>query len=98
MPNLNRVILINSTKLKYFNTYLVDQEKNSNTSEFTDKFKTKDVLGLGFGLFDDGVDLEKKYLNRIKIIKKDVLKIPYQFYTGKKFLILGNPLLYNLLL
>ena len=40
-------------------------------------------------------DLEKKYLNRIKIIKKDVLKIPYQFYTGKKFLILGN-LPYNI--
>ena len=31
------------------------------TSEFTDRFKTKDVLNLGFGLFDDGIDLNKKY-------------------------------------
>ena len=30
------------------------------TKEFVDKFKTKDVLNLGFGLFDDGIDLEKK--------------------------------------
>ena len=30
------------------------------TKEFVDKFKTKDVLNLGFGLFDDGINLEKK--------------------------------------
>ena len=30
------------------------------TKEFVDKFKTRDVLNLGFGLFDDGIDLEKK--------------------------------------
>ena len=36
LPTLNRVILINSTKLKYFNTYLVDQEKKSKTSDFPD--------------------------------------------------------------
>ena len=30
------------------------------TNEFVDKFKTKDVLNLGFGLFDDGINLEKK--------------------------------------
>ena len=40
-------------------------------------------------------DLEKKYLNKINIIKKDILKIPYEFYSGKKFLILGN-LPYNI--
>ena len=39
--------------------------------------------------------LEKQYLNKIRIIKKDVLKIPYEFYSGKKFLILGN-LPYNI--
>ena len=40
-------------------------------------------------------DLEKQYLNKITIIKKDILKIPYEFYSGKKFLILGN-LPYNI--
>ena len=30
------------------------------TKEFVDKFKTRDVLNLGFGLFDDGINLEKK--------------------------------------
>ena len=29
------------------------------TKEFVDKFKTKDVLNLGFGLFDDGIDCYK---------------------------------------
>ena len=32
------------------------------TKEFVDKFKTRDVLNLGFGLFDDGIDLDKKNL------------------------------------
>lgn len=54
-------------KYKYFTDVKLalpepDTEIIHYTSEFTDKFKTKDVLGLGFGLFDDGVDLEKKYL------------------------------------
>ena len=40
-------------------------------------------------------DLEKKYFNEASIIKKDILKIPYEFYSGKKFLILGN-LPYNI--
>ena len=39
--------------------------------------------------------LEKQYLNKISIIKKDILKIPYKFYSGKKFLVLGN-LPYNI--
>ena len=39
--------------------------------------------------------LEKKYLERVNIIKKDILIIPYEFYSGKKFLILGN-LPYNI--
>ena len=39
--------------------------------------------------------LEKQYLNKISVIKKDILKIPYEFYSGKKFLILGN-LPYNI--
>ena len=39
--------------------------------------------------------LEKKYLNKINIIKKDILKIPLEFYSRKKFLILGN-LPYNI--
>ena len=41
------------------------------------------------------IELEKKYLGKINIIKKDVLKIPFEFYTKKKFLILGN-LPYNI--
>ena len=40
-------------------------------------------------------DLEKKFLNQIKVIKKDILKIPSEFYLGKKFLIFGN-LPYNI--
>ena len=39
--------------------------------------------------------LEKQYLDKVSIIKKDILKIPYEFYSGKKFLILGN-LPYNI--
>ncbi len=39
--------------------------------------------------------LEKEYQNKIVIIKKDILKVPYEFYSGKKFLILGN-LPYNI--
>ena len=39
--------------------------------------------------------LEKKYLDRVSIIKKDILEIPYKFYYEKKFLILGN-LPYNI--
>ena len=40
-------------------------------------------------------DLERRYLDRVDIIKKDILKIPYNFYSEKKFLILGN-LPYNI--
>jgi len=40
-------------------------------------------------------DLEKKFLNKINIVVKDVLKVPERFYSGKKFLILGN-LPYNI--
>ena len=40
-------------------------------------------------------ELEKQYFNKITIIKKDILKIPYEFYSGKRFLILGN-LPYNI--
>ena len=40
-------------------------------------------------------DLEKQYLDEISIIKKDILQVPYEFYSGKKFLILGN-LPYNI--
>ena len=39
--------------------------------------------------------LEKQYFNKINIIKKDILKIPFKFYSGKKFLVLGN-LPYNI--
>ena len=39
--------------------------------------------------------LEKQYFNKINIIKKDILKIPFNFYSGKKFLVLGN-LPYNI--
>ncbi len=39
--------------------------------------------------------LKKKYSESLNIIKKDILKIPFEFYSGKKFLILGN-LPYNI--
>ena len=41
------------------------------------------------------IELEKKYLDKINIIKRDILKIPFEFYSKKKFLILGN-LPYNI--
>ena len=40
-------------------------------------------------------ELENKYYNKINVIKKDILKIPNEFYAEKKFLILGN-LPYNI--
>ena len=40
-------------------------------------------------------ELERQYYNKINVIKKDILKIPNEFYSGKKFLILGN-LPYNI--
>ena len=39
--------------------------------------------------------LEKQCLDKVNIIKKDILRIPYEFYSEKKFLILGN-LPYNI--
>ena len=39
--------------------------------------------------------LEKQYLNKVEVIKKDILKIPNEFYYGRKFLIFGN-LPYNI--
>ena len=39
--------------------------------------------------------LEKQYLNKIIMINKDILKVPCEFYSEKKFLILGN-LPYNI--
>ena len=40
-------------------------------------------------------ELSKKFMNKISIINMDILKISDEFYTGKKFLILGN-LPYNI--
>ena len=39
--------------------------------------------------------LVKQYLDKIIIIKNDILKVPYEFYSRKKFLIIGN-LPYNI--
>ena len=39
--------------------------------------------------------LERKYYNKINVIKEDILKIPNEFYSKKRFLILGN-LPYNI--
>ena len=39
--------------------------------------------------------LERQYLNKVNIIKDDILKIPYEFYSKERFLILGN-LPYNI--
>ena len=39
--------------------------------------------------------LEKQYFNKVEVIKKDILKIPNEFYSGRKFLIFGN-LPYNI--
>ena len=39
--------------------------------------------------------LEKKFLNKINIFTEDILKLPFKFYSGRKFLILGN-LPYNI--
>ena len=55
----------NVLSYKYFpEINLVLPKPNTNfiysTKEFVDIFKTKDVLNSGFGLFDDGVDKNKK--------------------------------------
>ena len=39
--------------------------------------------------------LEKKFLNQINIITKDILTLPVEFYSKRNFLILGN-LPYNI--
>ena len=39
--------------------------------------------------------LEKKFSNKINVITKDILTLPVEFYSGKKFLVLGN-LPYNI--
>lgn len=39
----------------------VDNLKVHYTKEFVDRFLAKDVLGLGFGLFDEGIDITGKY-------------------------------------
>lgn len=33
------------------------------TQEFTDRFITKDILNMGFGLFDDGINFEKEIIS-----------------------------------
>ena len=43
------------------------------TREFIDRFKTKDVLSLGFGLFDDGINLEKNLQSLSEILLPEVL-------------------------
>ena len=43
------------------------------TKEFVDKFKTRDVLNLGFGLFDDGINLEKKFAVALVILSQERL-------------------------
>ena len=40
-------------------------------------------------------ELEKKYYDKINVIKEDILKISNEFYSKKRFLILGN-LPYNI--
>ena len=39
--------------------------------------------------------IEKKFLNKVNIVTEDILKLPVKFYSGRKFLILGN-LPYNI--
>ena len=39
--------------------------------------------------------LEKKFLDKINIVTKDILSIPFEFYSNRKFKILGN-LPYNI--
>ena len=39
--------------------------------------------------------LEKKFINKINVITKDILSIPFEFYSKRKFIILGN-LPYNI--
>jgi len=39
--------------------------------------------------------LEKKFLRKINIVAEDILTLPFKFYSGRKFIILGN-LPYNI--
>ncbi|MAV56795.1 MAG: hypothetical protein CBE07_001615 [Pelagibacteraceae bacterium TMED247] len=56
---------LSAQSYKYFSQFeLILPKPNSNiihiTDEFTDNFKTKDVLDLGVGFFDDGINQNKK--------------------------------------
>ena len=86
--------IINAAKIKSSDVVLEVGPGTGNLTEFIVAQKPKKI----FLIEKDETlanDLEKRYLDNISIIKKDILKIPYDFFFGKKFLILGN-LPYNI--
>ena len=86
--------IINAAKIKSSDVVLEVGPGTGNLTEFIVAQKPKKT----FLIEKDETlanNLEKRYLDNIRIIKKDILKIPYDFFFGKKFLILGN-LPYNI--
>ena len=86
--------IINAAKIKSSDVVLEVGPGTGNLTEFIVAQKPKKI----FLIEKDETlanNLEKRYLDNISIIKKDILKIPYDFFFGKKFLILGN-LPYNI--
>ncbi len=86
--------IINSAKIKSSDIILEIGPGTGNLTKFIIAQKPKKI----YLIEKDEIlanALEKQYLNKVKIIKKDILVIPYEFYSEKKFLILGN-LPYNI--
>ena len=86
--------IINASKINSSDEVLEIGPGTGNLTEFIISKKPKKIYVIEK---DESLvrDLEKQYSKKINIIKKDILKISYEFYSGKKFLILGN-LPYNI--
>ena len=86
--------IINAAKIESTDVVLEIGPGTGNLTEFIISQKPKKIYLIEK---DENLAnaLEKQYLNKISIIKKDILKIPYEFYSGKRFLVLGN-LPYNI--
>ncbi len=86
--------IINASKISFSDVVLEIGPGTGNLTKFIISKKPKKIYVIEK---DENLisTLEKQYFDKINIIKKDILKIPFKFYSGKKFLVLGN-LPYNI--
>ena len=86
--------IINTAKIKFSDVILEVGPGTGSLTKFIIAQKPKKIYLIEK---DENLanNLKKQYLDKVSIINKDILKIPYKFYSGKKFLILGN-LPYNI--